>query len=79
MGCLSHTMEDFAAGLALLADHTVTARGLVTDVVPLGDIIAQGFRPLRYDPGSHLKIVAVPAKASLSPNRRAHGGNGAVG
>lgn len=83
LGCLSHTIDDFAAALALLGDGAVHVDGLLTDLVPLSDILHKGLYALRDDPSTQLKIVAAPRPTALpdhprtaaaGPDTRAEGG-----
>jgi (R,R)-butanediol dehydrogenase/meso-butanediol dehydrogenase/diacetyl reductase len=62
---LSHVVDtDFAAAVQLLNEGVVAAAPLITDRVPLTDVVTAGFKELVARPEAHLKIVVFPQRSS---------------
>jgi (R,R)-butanediol dehydrogenase/meso-butanediol dehydrogenase/diacetyl reductase len=55
---LSHNLRvDYHQALGLLADGTVDPDDLITDRVPLRDVVTRGFQALIEEPTRHLKVL----------------------
>lgn len=65
---LSHVLEpDFKQALALLDQRQVEAAPLISDLVPLEDVVVRGFQALIDRPQSHLKVIVTPNGGSELP------------
>jgi (R,R)-butanediol dehydrogenase/meso-butanediol dehydrogenase/diacetyl reductase len=58
---LSHTFaDDFVEAVRLIDAGAVQVDPLITDRIPLGQVVESGFRMLVEEPTEHLKIIVVP-------------------
>lgn len=58
---LSHSyIDDFPTAVGLLERGTVTVRPLITDRIPLTDVVTHGFEALAAEPSKHLKVLVFP-------------------
>ena len=58
---LSHTVsEDFTAAVSLLEGGRIDVGSLITDRLPLSEVVTGGFDPLISDPAHHLKVLIFP-------------------
>lgn len=58
---LSHSYkDDFPTAVRLLESGAVQVKPLITDRIPLADVVASGFEALANDPSSHLKVLVFP-------------------
>jgi (R,R)-butanediol dehydrogenase / meso-butanediol dehydrogenase / diacetyl reductase len=54
----SHNLrDDYRGALALLAAGAVRPADLITDRIPLAEVVERGFRPLIEEPERHLKVL----------------------
>ena len=54
----SHNLkDDYRTALDLLAAGAIDADLLVTDRVPLAEVMERGFEPLMREPARHLKVL----------------------
>src|SRR5207302_640780 len=61
IGSLSHVYdEDYAAAIRLLADGRVKAEPLISDRIPLGDVLSRGLHRLEKNAADTLKILVQP-------------------
>ena len=61
LGSLSHVYdEDFAAALQLLGDGRVQAEPLISDRIPLADLLPRGLHRLEAQAAETLKILVRP-------------------
>jgi (R,R)-butanediol dehydrogenase / meso-butanediol dehydrogenase / diacetyl reductase len=61
IGSLSHVYdEDFAAAIQLLADGRVKAEPLISDRIPLDDLVTRGLHRLEAQAADTLKILVLP-------------------
>ena len=64
IGSLSHVYdEDFAAAVDLLADGRVQVDPLITQRLPLDEVVTQGFERLASGARAAIKILASPMHA----------------
>jgi len=56
-GTIAYTPEDFADTIAMLADGTIAADGIITERVPLSDVVDGGFDELVAHKDRHVKIL----------------------
>ncbi|HEY1485642.1 MAG TPA: zinc-binding dehydrogenase, partial [Micromonosporaceae bacterium] len=58
---LSHSYkDDFPTAVRLLESGAVTVKPLITDRIPLADVVTRGFEALAADPSKHLKVLVFP-------------------
>jgi (R,R)-butanediol dehydrogenase/meso-butanediol dehydrogenase/diacetyl reductase len=61
IGSLSHVYdEDYAAAVRLLGEGTITVEPLITDRIPLDDLLPRGLHRLEQAPAETLKIIVRP-------------------
>jgi (R,R)-butanediol dehydrogenase/meso-butanediol dehydrogenase/diacetyl reductase len=56
VGCLAY-VDDFPRAISLVADGRIDAGALITDRIPLRDIVEQGFQRLIDEPDRHVRII----------------------
>jgi (R,R)-butanediol dehydrogenase/meso-butanediol dehydrogenase/diacetyl reductase len=52
--------DDFPRAIALIKDHRVDPRRIVTDIVPLSSAVSEGIEALAQHPDEHIKILVRP-------------------
>ena len=63
IGSLSHVYdEDFAAALRLLGDGRVAAEPLISDRIPLADLVSRGLHRLEARAADTLKLLVIPER-----------------
>ncbi|HLZ08643.1 MAG TPA: zinc-binding dehydrogenase, partial [Chloroflexota bacterium] len=63
IGSLSHVYdEDYLAAIRLLGDGRVQADPLISDRIPLSDLLSRGFHRLEAQPADTLKILVKPGR-----------------
>ena len=61
VGSISHRYDtDFPQAVELLGSGAVQAGPLITDRIPLDDVVTRGFDALRDEPAAHLKVIVEP-------------------
>jgi (R,R)-butanediol dehydrogenase/meso-butanediol dehydrogenase/diacetyl reductase len=62
VGSLGHVYDDdFVSAVRLLEDNSIATAPLVSDRIPLAEIVDRGLRELATNPNDHLKIVVYPS------------------
>jgi len=57
VGTICYTPEDFADTIAMLKDGSIKTEGIITERIPLSDVVAGGFEELVDHKDRHVKIL----------------------
>ncbi len=57
VGTICYTPEDFADTIAMLKDGSIETEGIITERIPLSDVVKGGFDELVDHKDRHVKIL----------------------